>query len=91
MDSSITIGGMNVRLFNDFLAQTRQNLNPDDLVILIYDGSPAHRSANNPGGKYSPFLNIVEQAISALKAAIKADISQPAIQEEINNREEARR
>ena len=38
---------------------------------------------------YSPFLNIVEQAISVLKAAIKADISQPTIQES-NNREEAR-
>ena len=32
------IGGMNARLFNDFLAQARQNLNPDDLVIFIYDG-----------------------------------------------------
>ena len=26
---------------------------------------------------YSPFLNIVEQAISSLKAAIKTDISRP--------------
>jgi len=29
---------------------------------------------------YSPFLNIVEQAISCLKAAIKADISRLEIQ-----------
>ena len=29
---------------------------------------------------YSPFLNIGEQAISCLKAAIKADISRPEIQ-----------
>jgi len=26
---------------------------------------------------YSPFLNVVEQSISTLKAAIKADISRP--------------
>ena len=41
--------------------------------------------------QYSPFLNIVEQAISALKAAIKADISRPEQQEQMNNREKARR
>ena len=41
------ICGMNARLFNDFSAQARQNLNPDDLVIFIYDGVPAHRNANN--------------------------------------------
>ena len=40
---------------------------------------------------YSPFLNIVEQAISSLKAAIKADLSRPAEQESMNNREEVRR
>ena len=37
--------------------------------------------------QYSPFLNIVEQAISALKA----DISRPEQQEPMNNREKARR
>ena len=40
---------------------------------------------------YSPFLNIVEQAISALKAAIKADISCPDIQATTDDRDEARR
>ena len=40
---------------------------------------------------YSPFLNIVKQAISALKAAIKADINRPEQQEQMNNREKARR
>ena len=30
---------------------------------------------------YSPFLNIVEQSVSALKAAIKADISRPEMQQ----------
>ena len=40
---------------------------------------------------YSPFLNIVEQAVSALKAAIKADISCPDIQATTDDRDEARR
>ena len=39
---------------------------------------------------YSPFLNIVEQAISALKAAMKADHSCPEVQERMNNRDEGR-
>ena len=39
---------------------------------------------------YRPFLNIVEQAISCLKAAIKADISCPEIQRQMDNRDEAR-
>ena len=38
-----------------------------------------------------PFLNIVEQAISALKAAIKADISRPDIQVTIDDEDKARR
>ncbi|KXJ27189.1 hypothetical protein AC249_AIPGENE17567 [Exaiptasia diaphana] len=93
------LGGMNGQRFNDFLAQTRLNLDPDEHVIFIYDGAPAHRNPVNPGPNtelkklppYSPFLNIVEQAIRAFKAAIKADISRPRIQEEMNNRAEARR
>ena len=40
---------------------------------------------------YSPFLNIVEQAISLLKAAIKGDVSRPEIQARMDDRAEARR
>jgi len=36
-------------------------------------------------------LNILEQAISSLKAAIKADFSRLKIQEQMNNIEEASR
>ena len=87
------------RRFDDFLAQTRLNLDPDEHVIFIYDGAPAHRNPAIPGPNselrklppYSPFLNIVEQAVSALKAAIKADISRPEIQVQMNDRAEARR
>ena len=69
---------MNGRRFDDFLAQTRLNFDPDEHVIFIYDGAPAHRNPAIPGlnselrklPPYSPFLEIVEQAVSALKAAI---------------------
>lgn len=71
---------------------------PDKHAIFIYDGAPALNNPAIPGPNtelktilpYSPFLNIVEQAISSLKAAIKADISRSEIQEQMNNREEAR-
>ena len=64
----------------------------------IHDGAPGHRNAESPADHihlhmlppYSPFLNIVEQAISALKAAIKNDISRPEIQQEMQNRRRAR-
>ena len=64
----------------------------------MYDEAPAHRSLVIPAPNtdlrmfppYIPFLNIVEQAISCLKAAIKADISRPEIQRRMDNRDEAR-
>ena len=47
--------------------------------------SPAANTELKMLPAYGPFLNIVEQMISALKAAIKADISSPAIQQELND------
>ena len=96
---SAIIGGMNAQKFADFLTQTRLHLDPDEQVVFIYEGAPAHYNPGNPGPNteleklpsYSPFLNIVEQAISSLKAAIKADISRPEIQREMNKRDEERR
>ena len=81
------VGGMNAQRFSDFLREARQRLNADEYVVLIFYGAPAHRNPENPHEntelrmlpRYSPFLNIVEQAISALKAGIKADISRPEI------------
>ena len=95
---SAIIGGMNAQKFADFLTQTRLHLDPDEQVAVIYDGAPAHHNPGNPGSNtelkkwppYSPFLNFVEQGISSLKAAIKADISRSEIQREMN-RDEARR
>ena len=73
-------GGMTGQGFNDLLTQARLNLDPNEHVIFIYDGAPAHNNPAIPGPNselkklppYSPFLNVVEQAISVLKAAIKA-------------------
>ena len=96
---SAYIGGMNAPRVNDFLAQTRQNLDPDEEVIFIYNGAPAHRNPAIPATNtelemlpaYSPFLNIVEQAISSLRVAIKGDVSRPEIQARMDDRAEARR
>ena len=68
---SAYIGGMNAPRFNDFLAQRRQNLDPNEEFIFINDGAPAHRNSAFPPANtelemlpaYSPFLNIVEQAV----------------------------
>jgi len=76
---SAVTGGMNAQRFDDFLAQTRLYLDPDEHVIFIYDGAPAHNNPDIPGPNtelktlppYSPFLNFVEQAISSLKVASK--------------------
>ena len=45
---SAYVGGMNAARFNDFLAQMRQTLDPDEEVIFIYDGAPAHRNPAIP-------------------------------------------
>ena len=94
---SAYLGGMKAVRFSDFLVQARPNLEPDETVIFIYDGARAHNNPGDPGANteleklpaYSPFLNIVEQAISALKAAIKTDISRPGVQARMNNRDQA--
>ena len=46
------IDGMNARRSNDFLAQTRQNLDSDEEVILIYDSAPTHRNLAIPATQY---------------------------------------
>ena len=94
---SAYLGGMDAVRFSDFLVQARLNSDPDETVIFIYDGARAHNNSGDPGAKTeleklpvcSPFLNIVEQAISALKAAIKTDISRPEVQARMGNRDEA--
>ena len=96
--SSAFVGGINAARFDNFLPQARTNLNPEESVIFVYDGAPAHRNPTAPAPNtelkmlppYSPFLNTVEQAISYLKGSTKADISRPEIQRRMDNRDEAR-
>ena len=45
----VQIGGMNAQRFGEFFVQTRQQLDPDELMFFIYDGAPAHGNAANPG------------------------------------------
>ena len=86
--SSAALSRINAARFDNFLAQARTNLDPDEEVIFVYDGAPAHRNPVIPAPNtelkmlppHSPFPNIVEQAISCLKAAIKANISRSETQ-----------
>ena len=94
----IQSGGMTGALFNEFLENTNEHLDEHETRYLIFDGAPAHRRAAPPAENtqvkvlppYSPFLNPVEQAISCLKAHIKADITRPLFQNQINDRNAAR-
>ena len=86
--SSAALSRINAARFDNFLAQARTNLDPEEEVIFVYDGAPAHRNPVIPAPNtelkmlppHSPFPNIVEQAISCLKAAIKANISRSETQ-----------
>ena len=86
--SSAFVGGMNAARFDNFLTQARTNLDPEESLIFVYVGAPVYRKPAVPAPNtelkmlppYSSFLNIMEQAISWLKAAIKADNSLPEIQ-----------
>ena len=47
---SAYIGGMNAPRFNAFLAQTRQNLDPDEEVVFIYDDAHRNPAIYRAGG-----------------------------------------
>ena len=65
---------------NFFLLMNSKRCNP---------GDPGANTELEKLPAYSPFLNIVEQAISALKASIKTDISRPEVQARMGNRDKA--
>ena len=80
MHHSMHIGGTNRARFQAFLDECTQNVAGNE-TGFIYDDARAHRGTKSPAEEisqrmlppYSPFRNIVENAISALKAAIKND------------------
>ena len=63
-----------------FLNECAQNVAGNE-TVFIYDGAPAHRGAESPAEeillqmlpRYSPFLNIVENAISAIFHDLKSN------------------
>ena len=85
--SLIYQGRVNMDRFNTFLAELAEHLDENEPTNFINVGPTAHRNAVSPKDSsrltklppYSPFLNIVEQAINVLKTTIKADISSPNI------------
>ena len=97
MHHSLHIRGTNRERFQAFLDECAQNV-ADNETVFIHDSASAHRVAERPAEEislrmlppFSPFLNIVENAISAFKAAIKNDISRSEMQLEMNNRIMAR-
>ena len=46
---SAFLGGMTGQILNDFLTQARLNLDPNEHVIFIYGGAPAHNNPAIPG------------------------------------------
>ena len=87
---SAYLGGMNAVRYSDFLVhwegltwtpmkQSYSYMTARERTIIQGTQVPT----------YSLFLNIVEQAISALKAAFKTDISRPEVQARIGSRDEA--
>ena len=98
VSSSTFFGGMNAARFDNFLTQARTNLDLEEPLIFLYVGAPAHQKPALPAPNtklkmlppYSSFVNIMEQAISWLKAAIKADNSLPEIERRMYGKDEAR-
>lgn len=89
-------GGNTKDLFSDFLMEISVLLN-EPCVILIDNAKPHHGVPRLDDGqevrflpRYSPFLNAAEMAGSALKAAVKQRLTEPAVQMEIYERDAPR-
>ena len=71
---SACIGGMIAPRFNDFLAQTRQNLDPDEEVILFYDRfASTSKSRHSCGEMRTRLLPDALQSGIGVTAAVKAN------------------
>lgn len=79
VNHAIRLGEMERKAFTEFLNDTSDNFDEHDQQSLNFDGAPALRRQEQPRENihlwvqppYLPFLNIVEQAISCLKASVK--------------------
>lgn len=101
---SIRLATTTLLSFQQFLEETceqaRQMFPAGDQIYLIYDNARPHINANIPPDfnnvvvrrtpPYSPFLNPVEMAHSAFKAAVKRTLSQPEWQARVGDLEAAR-
>ena len=82
---------MNAQKFSTFLDNLSVVLD-DEETFVIMDNAPCHQRAEMPDENrhmvrelppYSPVMNPIEEAFSALKAAIKARLNEPDIQQQL--------
>ena len=96
---TIQMGETTRESFTDFIVGTATHLDEDETHYLIFDGAPAHRRQEQPTDNVQLHVYIASiltipkycrEAISCLKACIKADISRPVMQERFADRYAAR-
>ena len=96
MHHLIFIGRKNQEKFVQFLQACAETLHVEKTYV-IFNGAPPHHQAESPADHihlqmlppYSPFHNVVEEAISSLKDALKNDICRPEVQQQMPNRQRA--
>jgi transposase len=91
--SMFLTGGMTKDKFHSFLSELSALLEGQK-CHFIFDNATPHRDPPpmhheehdcQPLPRYSPFLNITENAISALKAAAKQRLTEPIVQAQMND------
>lgn len=80
-------GGTTADVFNAFLSELIQRVQPNEVVTLLLDNAPCHRRSMEAVGHhdnvslrflpaYSPFLNIAENCFSVWKAGLKRQLEE---------------
>ncbi|PAA51580.1 hypothetical protein BOX15_Mlig002000g2 [Macrostomum lignano] len=91
----IVRGGMTRELFAEFFAELAALV--DEPFCLLHDNARAHwdppamgeEQEYRPLPPYSPFLNMTERAIAAVKASLKRSLSRVELQRQIGDRNAA--
>ena len=94
----MVVGSINAEVMAHYLYNLSEVIGEEHAVDLIMDNAPAHNGAtmgyNNHRVRklpaYSPFLNPVENAFSAVKAYVKRQLNEPDVQLQIQDRDTAR-